>query len=48
MICVQSAYIPEKRKTETPNQWIGYLNSKLKELRGFEKHKDNQYTNNIK
>jgi hypothetical protein len=40
MICIQSAYVPKTRKTDNSNQWSGYLSSKLKELRGYDKHKN--------
>lgn len=39
MICIQKAHIPEVKKTKDHLQWIGYINSKLKESRGLEKHK---------
>lgn len=47
MICVKSAYVPKTRKTENHNQWSGYLNSKLKELRGFSKHKNTTIPNKV-
>ena len=31
MIQVYSSYIPLKRKTKNVYQWLGYINSKLKE-----------------
>ena len=36
---IKTAYIPKKRKTKNVLQWMGYIDSKLKESRGFDKHK---------
>lgn len=41
MIRVESAYFPEKYKTKNSFQWIGYIKSQLKEMRGLDKHKNN-------
>lgn len=41
MIRVQSVYFPEKYKTKNEFQWMGYIKSKLKELRGLDKHRLN-------
>lgn len=38
MIRIQTVVYP-KRKTSSVEQWIGYINSELKQLRGLEKHK---------
>lgn len=43
MICIQKAHIPEVKKTKDALQWIGYINSKLKESRGLEKHSKRDY-----
>ena len=40
MIKIRSSYIPLKRKTNV-YQWQFYIKSKLRELRGYEKHKGN-------
>ena len=40
MICIQSAYIPKKRKTKYFYQWKGYLDSLIKESKGYDKHEN--------
>ena len=41
MIRVQTVYFPKKYKTKDVFQWMGYIKSQLKELRGLDKHKNN-------
>jgi len=38
MIAVSSSYVPVKRKTKNSLQWKAFIESKLKESRGFNKH----------
>lgn len=38
---IQKSYIPLIRKTKDEFQWMAYVKSKLKESRGYEKHKNN-------
>lgn len=42
MICIQSAYVPEKRKTKFQSQWKAYLEAKIKESKGYNKHEKNK------
>ena len=39
MIQVRSSYVPLKRKTNNFWQWTMYIESKLREVRGYDKHK---------
>ncbi len=42
MICIQSAYVPKTRKTKYQSQWQAYLEAKIKESKGYNKHDKNK------
>lgn len=45
MICIQKAHIP-RRKTKYFEQWKSYIDSVLKESRGYNKHEKNESKRN--